>query len=154
MSPDPVGPFLPTSPLVALAWLRSRAGIVPGQVATKLPRELATWADLGFIQASVVTGRVDDDTRARSPLVQIDAWAHSPNSVKPPVGKAARLAELVLKAVETDSQTYGQTIDLGPNYLSARVLSAHSPTEPSEVEGDPSGFARITFDFVLTWARI
>lgn len=149
----PAGPYLPTSPVVAIAWLRSRAGIVPGQVATKLPRELAEWADLGFVQATVITGSVDDDLRVRSPLIQLDAWAHSTDSVKPPVGKAARLAELVLKATESDAQAYGQTIDLGPNYLPARVLAAHSPTEPSVVEGDPSGFARVTFDFVLTWVR-
>ena len=150
----PAGPYLPTSPVVAVAWLRSRAGIPAGSVATKLPRELAAWAELGFIQATIVPGSVDDDVRKRSPLVQIDAWAHSPEGVKPPVGKAARLAELVLKATETDAQLYGRAIDLGPNYLPARVLSAHSPTEPSEVEGDPSGFARVTFDFVLDWVRI
>lgn len=149
----PAGPYLPTSPVVAVAWLRSRAGIVAGQVATKLPRELATWAELGFVQATIVPGSVDDDLRIRRPLVQVDAWAHSPEGVRPPVGKAARLAELVLKATETSEQEYGRAIDLGPNYLPARVLAAHSPTEPSEVEGDPSGFARVTFDFVLNWVR-
>lgn len=148
----PAGPHLPTSPVVAVAWLRSREGIVPGQVATKLPRDTSDWLD-GFIQVTVVPGSVDDDTRVRSPLIQLDAWFQTPNNLKPQVGKAARLAELVLKAVETDSQNYGQAIDLGPNYLPARVLSAHSPTEPSEVEGDPSGYARVTFDFVLSWVR-
>lgn len=150
----PAGPYLPTSPVVAVAWLRSRAGIDPGQVATKLPRDLATWADLGFVQATIIPGSVDDDLRVRRPLVQVDAWAHSPDGVKPPVGKAARLAELVLKAIETGEQDFGAEIALGANYLPARILAAHSPTEPSAVEGDPSGFARVTFDFVLEWVRI
>lgn len=57
MSPAPAGPYYPTNALVAVAWLGRRvAGLVPGMVATRLPRDLSTWADLGFVQATVVTG--------------------------------------------------------------------------------------------------
>ena len=110
MSPVPAGPYYPTSPLVAVAWLGQRvAGLAPGMVATRLPRDLSTWADLGFVQATVVTGTPDVDVPIRRPLVQVDAWAHSPDGVKPPVNKAARLAELVRVATEDGAQ-YGKPV--------------------------------------------
>jgi len=122
-------------------------------VATKLPRDLAAWADLGFVQASVVTGTPDVDVPIRRPLVQIDAWAHSPDGVKPPVNKAARLAELVRVATELPTAKYSTPVAMPANYAGAVVLSVWPASEPAEVTDDPSGFARITFDLELRWAR-
>lgn len=154
MTPVPPGPYLPTSALVAVAWIGSRvSGITADMVATKLPRDLTRWADLGFVQATVLPGSPDIDTGARMPVVQIDTWAHSPEGVKPPVGKATRLAELIVRATENDVQTFGQTLSLGPNFLPVRVQSVYPATEPSEVPDDPSGFARVTLDLAITWVR-
>lgn len=153
MSPLPAGPYYPTNALVAVAWLGQRvAGLAPGMVATRLPRDLSTWADLGFVQATVVTGTPDVDVPIRRPLVQVDAWAHSPDGVKPPVNKAARLAELVRVATEDGAQ-YGKPVAMPANYAGAVVLSAYVVTEPYEMTDDPSGFARISLDLVLEWAR-
>lgn len=154
MSPVPAGPYYPTNALVAVAWLGQRvAGLAPAMVATRLPRDLAAWADLGFVQASVVTGTPDVDVPIRRPLVQIDAWAHSPDGVKPPVNKAARLAELVRVATELPTAKYSTPVAMPANYAGAIVLSAFVVTEPYEVTDDPSGFARISLDLELTWAR-
>ena len=154
MSPVPPGPYYPTNALVAVAWLGQRvAGLEPGMVATRLPRDLSTWADLGFVQATVVTGTPDVDVPIRRPLVQIDAWAHSPDGVKPPVNKAARLAELVRVATELPTAKYSTPVEMPANYAGAIVLSAYVVTEPYEVTDDPSGFARISLDLVLEWAR-
>lgn len=154
MSPVPAGPYYPTSPLVAVAWLGQRVpGLAPGIVATRLPRDLAAWADLGFVQATVVTGTPDVDVPIRRPLVQVDAWAHSPDGVRPPVNKAARLAELVRVATELPTARYSSPVETPANYAGAVVLSAYVVTEPYEVTDDPSGFARISLDLVLEWAR-
>lgn len=154
MSPVPPGPYYPTNALVAVAWLGQRVpGLAPAMVATRLPRDLAAWADLGFVQASVVTGTPDVDVPIRRPLVQIDAWAHSPDGVRPPVNKAARLAELVRVATELPTARYSSPVEMPANYAGAVVLSAYVVTEPYEVTDDPSGFARISLDLVLEWAR-
>lgn len=154
MSPVPAGPYYPTNALVAVAWLGQRVdGLAPGMVATRLPRDLAAWADLGFVQATVISGTPDVDVPIRRPLVQIDAWAHSPDGVKPPVNKAARLAELVRVATELSTAKYSTPVEMPANYAGAIVLSAYVVTEPYEVTDDPSGFARISLDLVLEWAR-
>lgn len=154
MTPVPVGPYLPTSALVAVAWIGQRvAGITEDMTATALPRDLSKWADLGFVQVTVIPGRPDIDVGVRRPLIQVDAWAHSPEGVKPPVGKATRLAELVLRATENDAQLFGRPVDLGPNYLPVRVLSVIPESEPNAIADDLSGFARVTLDLSLVWVR-
>lgn len=154
MSPVPPGPYYPTSALVAVAWLGQRvAGLVPGMVATKLPRDLSTWVDLGFVQATIIPGSAEVDVPIRRPLVQIDAWAHSPDSTRPPVNKAARLAELVRVATELPTAKYSSPVTMPANYGGAIVLSAFLVSEPSEVANDPSGYARVTLDLELAWAR-
>lgn len=154
MTPVPAGPYYPTNALVAVAWLSQRVeGLTSGMVATRLPRDLSAWADLGFVQATVITGTPDVDVPIRRPLVQVDAWAHSPDGVKPPVNKAARLAELVRVATELPTARYSSPVEMPANYAGAVVLSAYVVTEPYEVTDDPSGFARMSLDLVLEWAR-
>ena len=151
MSPLPPPPYAPTSDLVAVAWLRGVAGIEPGQVATTLPSDAASWADLGFVQASTVTGLADVDTpERRQPLVQVDTWANAGTSNRPPWNKAARLAELV--RIGTEGAT-GRVLDLGANYGAARVLSVYLESEPRRVDDDPAGYARFTFDVHVDWVR-
>lgn len=149
--PLPAGPYLPTSDLVAVAWLKAVAGLNPASVATSLPSP-ELWAEEGFVQAQTVTGVVDVDVpQWRRPLVQVDAWANGGTSNKPPWNKAARLVELVRAATEGPT---GRVVDLGANYLPARVLSVYLESEPRRVEDDPAGYARFTFDLHVDWARV
>ena len=160
MSPLPVGPYYPTNALVAVAWLSQRVpGLDGAMVATRLPRELAAWADLGFVQASPVTGVPDVDIPVRHPLVQVDCWAVSLDasgavSTRQPIHKANRLAELIRTATELPTAKYSSPVTMPANYAGALVLSAYPVTEPSEVPDDPSGFARVTFNLALDWARV
>lgn len=149
----PAGPYYPTNGLVAVAWLAQRVpGLTPGMVATSLPRDTATWADAGFVQVTPVTGTPDVDLDVRHPIVQVDCWAMTPNSAKPPKAKAARLSELIRVATH-DGARYSQPVVMPEHYLGAIVLSAYMSTEPADVPDDPSGFARVTFDLALDWAR-
>jgi hypothetical protein len=158
VSPTPAGPYYPTNALVAVAWIGQRvAGIAPGQVATRLPQNPATWGDEGFVQVTPITGSPDVDVPVRKPLVQVDCWAAAVDaggnvSTRQPVGKANRLAELIRVATE-DGALYGKPVTMPANYSGAIVLSAYPLTEPVEVPDDPSGYARITFDLALDWVR-
>lgn len=153
-------PYYPTNALVAAAWIGQRVpGIVAGQVATKLPRDVTTWGAEGFVQVTPVTGMPDVDIPVRHPLVQVDCWAVTIDgqgnvSTKPPVHKANRLAELIRTATELDTALYSSPVNMPVNYLGAVVLSVYPITEPAEVPDDPSGYARFTFDLALDWARI
>ena len=159
----PVGPYLPTAPLVVVGWLSGVTGLNAGMVATTLPRDRAAWADEGFVQITMIpsTGPIASGD-ARIAYVQIDAWAVrlEANGVdvssKRPVARAARLAELIIRGCEDDAQgsRFGRPVTLPANYLAARALSAWPLTEPTDVLDDPTGYARTTFDLALTWARL
>lgn len=149
----PVGPYYPTTGLVAQAWLAQRVeGITAAMVAATLPRDTAAWALLGFVQVTPVAGSPEVDLDVRRPLVQVDCWAVAPNSAKPPRMKAHRLAELI-RVATYDGARYSQPVEMPEHYAGAIVLSAYLNTEPAEVPDDPSGFARVTFDLALDWVR-
>lgn len=157
----PAGPYLPTAALVAVAWVGQRVpGITPAMTSTKLPRDLTKWADAGFAQVTIVPGltEVDSGGRRRA-TAQIDAWGiylagDGSAQPKPGVGKATRIAELIIRACEDDVQAFGRPVVLPDDYLNARVLAAYPMTDPSPVPDDPSGFGRVTFDLALDWVRL
>lgn len=157
----PVGPFLPTGALVAVGWIGQRVpGLVAAQVATRLPRKTADWADQGFAQVTIVPGftEIDSGGRRRT-LAQIDAWGvniatDGSAGTSPAINKATRIAELILRACEDDIQAFGRLVELPASYLLARVLAAYPQTDPAPVPDDPSGYGRVTFDLALDWVRL
>lgn len=162
MTPTPAGPYLPTGALVIVAWLGQRVpGIVPGQVATKLPRELSTWSDAGFVQVTIIPGSAEVDIPVRHGIAQLDFWGinlapDGSSGAKPAVLKASRLAELAFRATDDDVQrsSFGKPVTMPTNYLGARVQSVYPMTEPAEVPDDPSGFGHVTFDLAFDWTRL
>lgn len=163
MSTVPAGPYLPNSSLVVQAWIGQRVpGIVSSQVASRLPRDNAAWAAEGFVQVTIVPTPAEVDIPVRHAYAQVDAWAvalASDGSVssKRPVNLAWRLANLIVRATEDDTQRvggFGREVTLPPDYVSARVQAAYVQTEPAEIPDDPSGYARVSFDLALDWARL
>lgn len=154
----PAGPYFPTNALVVQAWIGQHvAGVVSTQVAGKLPREASSWGDEGFVVVTIVGGSPDVDIPVRHPLAQIDAYAVTLDaagtvSTKPPVAKANRLAELVRVATDAGDY-YSKPVAMPPSYLGAIVLGARVVGEPREITDDPSGYARVTLDLALDWAR-
>lgn len=147
-------PFPPNSDLVAQAWLSQRvAGIVAAQVAGSLPA-VAAWLDEGFVTVQSIPGTQPNvDVPIRRPVFQIDTWgAAGAQTSKPHWPKAFRLAELIRLA--TESQAHGQPVALPAEYLGARVQSAYLLSEPSKIEGDPSGYAHVTFDLAIDWVAV
>lgn len=154
MSPAPAGPYLPTSDLVAVAWLAGVDGLDAGQVGAALPAEVSTWLDSGFVQAQTLPGGAADVDvpQWRRPVIQLDFWAAGgASSISPRWNLAARLVELVRAA--TESQAYGAAVAMPSGYLGARVQAAYLVTEPRRVLDDPSGYARFTADLALDWVR-
>lgn len=161
VAPDLSGVYLPTTALVAVAWIGQRVpGIAESMVATKLPREISDWAASGFVQVTVIPGGTEVDSGGRRlGMVQIDAWgvnlkADGSAVATPAVHKATKIAELVRRATDDDVQTFGRPVTMPANYLPARVLSAYPTTDPSPVPDDPSGYGRVTFDLALDWVRL
>lgn len=154
MSPAPSGPYLPTSDLVAVAWLDAIDGLSAGQVGTALPKDPATWLDAGFVQAQALPGGAADVDvpQWRRPVIQLDFWAAGgSSSISPRWNLAARLVEVVRAA--TESQAYGAAVAMPSGYLGARVQAAYFVTEPRRILDDPSGYARFTTDLALDWVR-
>lgn len=154
MSPTPEGPYLPTSDVVAVAWLAAIDGLDVGQVGTALPVDVSTWLDAGFVQAQTLPGGAADVDlpQWRRPVIQLDFWAAGgASSISPRWNLAARLVEIVRAA--TESQAYGSAVAMPEHYLGARVQAAYFVTEPRRILDDPSGYARFTTDLALDWVR-
>lgn len=142
------------SELVAVAWLRSADGIASAQVATSLPADVSTWAEDGFIQVCPVVGGTPQMYYAlREPVVQLDVYAATPSSGKPPWAKAASLAEQVVVATY-DEAGMQRTLTLPAGFPQARVLTAHLTSEPRRVPGDDASYARYTTDLALHWITL
>lgn len=152
----------PNAGLVALAWLSGIPGLNPGMVASALPRDVVKWREEGFVQATIIpSAAAVDSGAARVAWIQLDAWAVNADAAgnvsdRRPVARAWRLAELVLRGLEDAEQAsrFGRPVALPEAYDGARVLAGWPITEPTDVPDDPSGYARVTFDFALSWARI
>lgn len=146
--------LLPNSELVAVAFLQQMPGVTADVVATQLPKNEADWAANGAITVAVVGGHPDVDLPVRNPLVQVDCWATTLNSNKPPWFKAAALAEAVWQA--TRNRNRGArviSISSGPvPYPAAIVLTAVFLTEWRRIYDDKADAARYSADLGMTWA--
>lgn len=144
-------PHLPMSDAVVVALIKTFPGTPPLGVATSLPGDAGSWADLGFIQVASVGGSPLTHVPVRVPVLQVDCWASNVNSQKPAWSKAGNLAEVVVNATYDFEPL---RVTLPETFYPARVLSCWPVTEPRRIPGDPSGFARVTFDLAVKWAVI
>lgn len=150
----------PNSDLVAVAWLAGIAGLSADMVATILPRDQTTWAEDGFVTVNVIGGNPDLTLPIRRPVIQVDCWAVTPNSARPPWGEANRLAELIRTHVEAGpaAANHSRLLTFSGDYQPASVMAAIMRTEPRRgvtpgpvPTGDPGGYARFMFDLELAW---
>jgi hypothetical protein len=148
-----------TTPVVAMAWLRSIPGLAD-IVSSDLPavEKWASPAGSGFVTVGPVVGGggalsavnsgVELYAPLRHPIVQVDCWGAFLNSKKINHGVASGLAELVMNATYTDFPV-SVTLPAGvaPVYL--------TPIYPvSEVRGpipDPNNYAHYQLDLHIGW---
>lgn len=145
-------PLAPTSPLVAVAWLRSLADL-PAGVATTRPTDTSTWSATGFVVVSVVgSGGVRDLSQQRKPILSLDAWGVNPGSSKPPRNQASGLLEIVRAATENFQPVQ---VSAGTGYDAALVTDAWmEAAEPREIPDPDSSYAHFTVDLGLAWVRL
>ncbi|MCU1617791.1 MAG: hypothetical protein JWO98_5331 [Frankiales bacterium] len=143
------GPFRSDAEKVAIAWTKKHVtGIDVTKVASVLPDKEPVFLQ---IRALLARTAVRDVNAMRSSGLQVDAWAASASS-RPQWGDASQLIERFKSALDED-QAFGETLDLGPNFLPVRVQALYADQEPRRVEGDPSGYARFTMDVFMDWIQ-
>lgn len=144
-----------TTELVAQAWIAS----IPGwqaQVGEQLPADNTTWAETGFVAVAVAGGSPDVDIAIKKPVVQVDCWACSPGSNKPPWGMANNLAEQI-RAACYDHTTFGRELRPQLNgvvYPTAKATTVYPLTEPHRMYGDVGDNAGYSFDLMLNWVQL
>lgn len=147
-------PLHPTSELVAVAWIKTIAGINPSNVATTLPQSTTSWSTDGFVQVSTVGGTPGLYLPVAAPAVSVDCWAVNPSSGRPPWGKANQLAESIRAAVYDPEHVQQLVTGFPGDYNDARVLGAWLLTEPRRMRDDDASYARYTFDLSLNWIEV
>lgn len=135
---------LPTGELLAIAWITSVCGLNAG---TTLPRNEAAWANSGFVQLTTVGGSPGIDTPIYNPVLNVDCWAVSPSSNKPPWGKANQLAEVITAAGFRKGAMALHISDSG--YLGALVTDVYATTKPRRMLSDEARYARYQFDLSM-----
>lgn len=146
--------LLANSELIAVAYFEQIPGLTVDVVATQLPKAEADWAQNGAITVQVVGGHPDIDLPVRNPLVQVDCWATTLNSNKPPWFKAAALAEACWLGTRNRNRGARRiAVSAGPvEYPAAIVLTAVFLTEFRRVYDDKADAARYSADLGMSWA--
>lgn len=146
------GLYVPNDEQVMVAWIRHYVGGDLGDagVATDLPKALP--AD-GFVTVQLTRpGLPDVDLPNHHPLLTVDTWAApSASGGRPRWNAAAQLMARITRAMENDFQTFGKTLDLGPEYMGVRMQAVWKNTEPQRLPNDPSAYARYTLDVNAVW---
>jgi hypothetical protein len=139
--------------LVAVAFLASLPGVPTGAVATTLPADGSSWAAEGFVQVTTIGGSSSAYVPLRVPAVQVDVWANTPTSQKPPWGKANNLAEAISAGVYSLDATHVE-LTLPGDYPGAMVHAAFFASEWRRVPDDAANYARFTADMIISWTEI
>lgn len=149
------GLLIPDDERVAVAWVRQYVGPDLGNagVSTKLPKTLP---EDGFITCTLLRpGIALVDLPVHKPLVTFDFWtAPSANGGRPRWGNCAQLVARVTRAMDNDFQTFGKPLDLGDEFMGARVQAVYKDNEPRRVTDDPNAYARYTLDVNVDWLVI
>lgn len=141
--------YFPTPEQVAVAWLKTVTGVPAAKVATALPGDTTAWADTGFLTVRSLGGAGDVDLPRALAAVQVDAWACTVNSQKPPWGLAGHLAGLVWQGCYDQPQP-GRFVVLD-DFYPARVSAVFPLSQPRRIPGDEAGFARYELDLQLVY---
>src|ERR1035441_1433566 len=89
---------------VCVAWLKSLPELTGIGVAASLPA-LSAWGGPSFVTAGPSMGGVPNPyDPTRSPVIQVDCYAKSPNSSRPPWNVASQIAEAITDATYSASQ--------------------------------------------------
>ncbi len=147
-------PLRANSELVASAFIAAVLGD-PSIVGTTLPRDATSWSASGFVRIVVAQGVPEVHLPVRRPVIGVETWAApASSSTKPPWGKAAQLAELIVAGCYASSgQVRNLTMPVS-GYNTVRMFSAWPITEPRRMVSDVASYARYGFDMRCDWVDL
>jgi hypothetical protein len=138
---------------VALGWAAGIFGT--DMVGAQLPAPDSdgnlSWAASGYITLAALSTGLGAHMYYRfdRPVVSFQCWAASPDTGRPPWGKAANLAETIRVQGCYANQPVSVTVpDASEN---ARVLSSYLVSEPRRVYSDQGDYAAFVVDVQLFW---
>lgn len=158
----PVLPLDGSDELVAISWLGSIPGLSPAMVGTQLPPDVnpdgtvASWVSTGFVTVAVAGGNPDPLLPVNRAVIQVDCWATTPGSNKPPWPDAAAIAAVIRRAT-WDRYRISRPLALSVNgvpYPKAVVQSAYLATSFRRLYDDAGDYARLQADLALSWVTV
>lgn len=139
----------PTNELVAVGWLRGVTDL-GDLIATDIPADQTTWSSSWFVQVSALGGTPDPELAVARPVLSLDFWGASPDSGRPPWGRANQPAEIVRAAVH-EHGSIRRRVTTPAAYADAVVIEAVLLTEPRRIRDDIGDFAHFNADLQLWW---
>lgn len=153
----------PSDEQVAVAWIGSIPAIAElggtKMVATRLPADVdkagdpAAWVETGFVTVSVVGGNPDPLLPVNRPVIQVDVWATTPGSNRPPWWQATAISNAIKYACWSRVQM-PRPLDItvrGRQYPLAVVQGATLLTTFRRLYEDSADYAHLTGDLWLSW---
>lgn len=143
----------PSARLVGEAWVQLALPDV--EVGATIPKasDLAV-QNTGFVRVSVVGGYPGTYLPTRDSVIGAECWLapRTANGADASWGRAEDLGERLLNATH-DRRLWPITVDLSSvgSYAPAKVHTVRALGEPQRVEDDPSGWARVDVDLLITW---
>lgn len=149
---------LPNSNLV-LERLLGRIFGTEDHSARDLPTDQTKWTDSGFTTYTNLGGPGSGELPKSMVGFTISSWATlgaGNVSRTPPWAKAFDRAMTVYAALQgiEANDFYGAHETRSTGYYPHTVITAWPTSEPMDIPGDPSGFARVDFDIMLQWAAV
>lgn len=142
---------LPTSPLVAVAWLLSLPELLAG-AGTTLPADASTWAAHGYVVCQPVGDQGNIYVPMRHPIVSMDVWTVALDSGQAPVHQARQIAERIRAATFRDDR-FPVTVTPAPgDYDPALIRTAYPLQGEPRLIPDPDGSrAHVQIDVAIMW---
>jgi hypothetical protein len=146
----------PSNEQVAVKWLQGIPAL-SGSVATKLPADMDSWVDLGFVTVAGAGGSPHMYLPIGRPVVSVHFWAASRYGGNPPWGKAANLYSTVrygdygvLDYANASRRLTGFPVA----YCDVKVQNVNFLGEPERRPGDPGDFAEYICNLQIEWVPL
>lgn len=153
-------PLHANNELVTLAWIRDVVTAYAVAAGTTLQgpdpdTQALSWGDSGFVTALTVGGSISTYTPMREPVMAIECVATNVGKSRPPWGRAAGIAELIIRATEwTNVGDTARPVTLPTGYPLARVWDGSALTEPKRIPSDQANYARYSFEMSVSWVEL
>lgn len=126
--------------------------------ARDLPEDQSKWTESGFMTYTNLGGPGALELPSHATGYRLSAWATTGAtgaSKSPPWAKAFDLAGRVYDGLQgvKDPDFYA-VHPTRSGYAPHKVITAYPTSDPMDIGGDPSGFARVDFSVMIQWTAV